>query len=135
MFSHEYLLNYVRIEIIKIEKNKLAIPFKEANVDIYYGSGFCSTSNTLDEAVNLDLIEKSGAWFSYNGQRLGQGEYGTTKFLFENKELYKEIRDKVLTHYSMPIYNPDCYTDHCITSITDKEIVEDKTDTEEVIDD
>ena len=76
---------------IKIVKNKVAPPFKIAEVDIMFGEGISKIGETLDFAVNLDIINKSGSWFSYNGERLGQGRENVKKVFEENEELYNEI--------------------------------------------
>ena len=76
---------------IKIVKNKVAPPFKIAEVDIMFGEGISKIGETLDFAVDLDIINKSGSWFSYNGERLGQGRENVKKVFEENKELYNEI--------------------------------------------
>lgn len=80
---------------IKIVKNKVASPFKIAEVDIMFGEGISKIGETLDFAVNLDIINKSGSWFSYNGERLGQGRENVKKVFEENEELYNEIYDLV----------------------------------------
>lgn len=76
---------------IKIVKNKVAPPFKIAEVDIMFGEGISKIGETLDFAVDLDIINKSGSWFSYNGERLGQGRENVKKVFEENQELYNEI--------------------------------------------
>lgn len=76
---------------IKIVKNKVAPPFKIAEVDIMFGEGISKIGETLDFAVSLDIINKSGSWFSYNGERLGQGRENVKKVFEENEELYNEI--------------------------------------------
>lgn len=76
---------------IKIVKNKVAPPFKIAEVDIMFGEGISKIGETLDFAVDLDIINKSGSWFSYNGERLGQGRENVKKIFEENEELYHEI--------------------------------------------
>ena len=76
---------------IKIVKNKVAPPFKIAEVDIMFGEGISKIGETLDFAVDLDIINKSGSWFSYNGERLGQGRENIKKVFEENEELYNEI--------------------------------------------
>lgn len=76
---------------IKIVKNKVAPPFKVAEVDIMFGEGISKIGETLDFAVDLDIINKSGSWFSYNGERLGQGRENVKKVFEENEELYNEI--------------------------------------------
>ncbi len=75
----------------KIVKNKVAPPFRVAEFDILYGEGISREGSLLDRAVELDIIHKSGAWFSYGDQRIGQGRENTRKFLKENKEIAAEI--------------------------------------------
>lgn len=86
---------------IKIVKNKVAPPFKIAEVDIMFGEGISKIGETLDFAVDLDIINKSGSWFSYNGERLGQGRENVKKVFEENEELYNEIyalvRDEIMS--------------------------------------
>ena len=80
---------------VKVVKNKVAPPFKVAEVDLIYGKGISFEGEVLDLATNLDIVEKSGAWFSYNGDRLGQGRENVKELLRQNKELAKEIEQKV----------------------------------------
>ena len=86
---------------IKIVKNKVAPPFKVAEVDIMFGEGISKIGETLDFAVDLDIINKSGSWFSCNGERLGQGRENVKKVFEENEELYNEIyglvRDEIMS--------------------------------------
>lgn len=84
---------------VKIVKNKVAPPFKEAEVDIIYGEGISKEGNVLDLAVQLDIIKKSGAWFSYNDQRLGQGRENVKRFFKENPDLCKEIEAKIRSQF------------------------------------
>ena len=79
----------------KIVKNKVAPPFKEAEFDIIYGRGIAKEGEILDAAVNLDIIHKSGAWFSYGDQRLGQGRENVKKYLLDNPEFMAEIEKQV----------------------------------------
>ena len=79
----------------KIVKNKVAPPFRTAEFDILYGEGISKEGSLLDSAVALDIIHKSGAWFSYGDQRIGQGRENTRKFLKENAEIAAEI-DKLV---------------------------------------
>lgn len=76
---------------IKIVKNKVAPPFKVAEVDIMFGIGISKVGELLDFAADLDIVQKSGAWYSYNGERLGQGRENVKKVLEENKELFDEL--------------------------------------------
>lgn len=79
----------------KVVKNKIAPPFRVAEFDVMYGQGISHAGELLDLAVKLDIVEKSGAWFSYNGQRLGQGRDNSKKYFEENPELAQEIEAKV----------------------------------------
>lgn len=80
---------------IKVVKNKVAPPFKEAEFDIMYGEGISKTGNILDVAVDFDIIKKSGAWFSYDGERIGQGRDNVKKYMEENPEFTALIDHKV----------------------------------------
>ncbi len=80
---------------VKVVKNKVAPPFKVAEVDLIYGKGISYEGEVLDLATNLDIVEKSGSWFSYNGERLGQGRETVKDMLKQNPELAKEIEQKV----------------------------------------
>lgn len=84
---------------VKVVKNKVAPPFKEAEFDIIYGEGISREGCLLDIGVTLDIIKKSGAWFSYGDQRIGQGRENVKKFLKENLEISKEIEEKVKAEY------------------------------------
>ena len=85
---------------VKVVKNKVAPPFREAEFDIMYGKGISKEGNIVDLAVNLDIIEKSGSWFSYNEARIGQGRENVKKFLLENPEIMKEIEDKIRDNFN-----------------------------------
>ena len=80
---------------VKVVKNKVAPPFREAEFDIVCGEGISRAGNILDMAVNMDIIEKSGSWFSYNGERIGQGRENVKKYLKENPEILDEVESKV----------------------------------------
>ncbi len=81
---------------VKVVKNKVAPPFKVATVDIVYGEGISYVAEVIDLAVDYDIILKAGAWFSYNGDKLGQGKENAKAFLKENPDIFKEIEEKVL---------------------------------------
>ena len=81
---------------IKVKKNKVAPPFKEREFDIIFGKGISRMGEVLDIAVELDIIKKSGSWFSYDGKKLGQGRDNVKKALEENPEMLKEIEQKVM---------------------------------------
>jgi recombination protein RecA len=80
---------------IKVVKNKVAPPFKQADVDIMYGEGISREGSIIDIATELDIINKSGAWFSYGGERLGQGRENAKQFLKDNPQLAMEIEQKI----------------------------------------
>lgn len=80
---------------VKVVKNKVAPPFREAEFDIMYGQGISKIGNILDMATNFDIIKKSGAWFSYEGERLGQGRDNVKKYMEENPDFAQEIERKV----------------------------------------
>jgi recombination protein RecA len=80
---------------VKIVKNKLAPPFKEAEFDLMYGEGISKTGEIIDLGVELEIVEKSGAWYSYNSNRIGQGRENVKKYLLENTEVYNEIFEAV----------------------------------------
>ncbi|MCG6892636.1 MAG: recombinase RecA [Desulfobacteraceae bacterium] len=80
---------------VRVVKNKLAPPFQEAEFDILYGEGISQTGDLLDAGVETGVVDKSGAWYSYEGERIGQGRQNVKRFLDENQDLVQEIRDKV----------------------------------------
>jgi len=84
---------------VKVVKNKVAPPFREAEFDIVYGKGISKEGNILDIGVNLDIIEKSGSWFSYNGERIGQGRENVKKYLLDNPEVMAEIEQKIRNNF------------------------------------
>lgn len=81
---------------IKIVKNKLAPPFKEVEVDLYYGRGFSKESDIIELGVLYDIINKTGAWYSYGDNRLGQGKEAVRKLFEEDRTLFEEIKNKIL---------------------------------------
>ena len=85
---------------VKVVKNKVAPPFREAEFDITYGKGISKTGNIVDLAVNLDIIQKSGSWFGYDGTRIAQGRENVKKYLEENPEVMEEIEKKVRAKYN-----------------------------------
>jgi recombination protein RecA len=80
---------------VKVVKNKVAPPFREAEFDVMYGEGISKTGDLLDLAVDKRIVEKSGAWFAYSGERLGQGRENAKQFLKDNPEIYRAIDDRV----------------------------------------
>jgi len=85
---------------VKVVKNKVAPPFREAEFDIMYGKGISKEGNVLDLGVNLDIVEKSGSWFSYNGERIGQGRENVKKYFRENPKIMDEVEQKVRAKFN-----------------------------------
>ena len=84
---------------VKIIKNKVAPPFREAEFDIVYGKGISKEGNILDLAVNLNLVEKAGAWFSYNGEKIGQGRENAKQYIREHQDVAKELETKIRDNF------------------------------------
>ena len=85
---------------VKVVKNKVAPPFREAEFDIVYGKGISKEGSVLDLAVTLDIIEKAGSWFSYNGERIGQGRENIKKYLADNPSFMAEVEKKVRDNFN-----------------------------------
>ena len=96
--SGEMVGNRTRIRIVK---NKIAPPFKEAEFDIMFGKGISRAGDILDLATNIDLVKKSGAWYAYEGEKIGQGRENAKIFLRENPEIAEEIERQVRAHYGL----------------------------------
>ncbi len=86
---------------IKVVKNKVAPPFKSVNVDIIYGQGISQVGELVDLASELDLIQKSGAWFAYEGNKIGQGRENAKQYLMDNPKVYQSIYQKVLDFHKI----------------------------------
>lgn len=86
---------------IKVVKNKVAPPFKTASVDIMYGEGVSKEGELIDLAADINVVEKSGAWYSYNGEKIGQGKENVKIFLKNNPKICNEIESKVREHYGI----------------------------------
>ena len=97
--SGEVIGNRTRIKIVK---NKVAPPFKEAQFDIMFGKGISKSGDILDLAVGSDIIDKSGAWFAYNGEKIGQGRENAKNYLQNNPEIMYEVEQKVRLAYGLP---------------------------------
>ncbi|MDE6459296.1 MAG: hypothetical protein K2K52_00485, partial [Paramuribaculum sp.] len=81
---------------VKVVKNKVAPPFKRAEFDIMFGEGISRSSEIIDLGVDLDIIQKSGAWFSYDGSKLAQGREAAKKVIQDNPELAEELEEKIM---------------------------------------
>ncbi len=86
---------------VKVVKNKLAPPFKDAELDILYNEGISGEGDLIDLGVNASLIEKSGAWFSYNGERIGQGREAVRIYLKEHSDIMAQIEEKIFNHFGI----------------------------------
>ena len=86
---------------IKVVKNKVAPPFKTASVDIMYGEGISREGEIVDLASEIGVLEKSGAWYSYNGEKIGQGKENVKLYLKENTKLKEELEDKIRDHFEI----------------------------------
>jgi recombination protein RecA len=86
---------------VKVVKNKMAPPFREVEFDILYGEGISQQGELLDLAVEANIVEKSGAWYSYAGERIGQGRESVREFLRANQDIYNAIEAKLLAHHSI----------------------------------
>ena len=96
--SGEMVGNRTRIRIVK---NKIAPPFKEAEFDIMFGKGISKYGDILDLAADADIIHKSGAWYAYNGEKIGQGRENAKSYLTAHPEIMEEIEEKVRAHYGI----------------------------------
>jgi recombination protein RecA len=92
---------------VKVVKNKVSPPFKTAEFDILFGEGISREGEILDLGVLNKVIEKSGAWYAYNGEKIGQGRDNAREFLRENPELRVEIENKVRTELGVPLLPVD----------------------------
>lgn len=96
----EVLGNRTRVKVVK---NKVAPPFKQAEFDIMYGEGISREGSILDAGVNNDIVQKSGSWFAYNDQKLGQGRENAKAYLKENNDIALEIENKVRSKHNLPL--------------------------------
>jgi len=96
--SGEMIGNRTRIKVVK---NKIAPPFKEAEFDIMFGKGISKEGDIVDLAANVDIVNKSGAWYAYNGDKIGQGRENAKTYLAEHPEVMEELEAKVRAHYQL----------------------------------
>lgn len=102
--SNEFIGSRTRVKIVK---NKVAPPFQQAEFDIMYGEGISKEGDVLDLAANIDIVNKSGAWYSYGDLRLGQGRENSKQYIKEHPELMLEIENKVREHYGVQTIEDD----------------------------
>lgn len=96
----EMVGNHVRVKVVK---NKIAPPFKEAEFDIMFGKGISKEGDILDLAANIDIVNKSGAWYAYGGNKIGQGRENAKTYLAEHPDIMDEIEAKVRAHYGLGV--------------------------------
>jgi len=113
---------------IKVVKNKIAPPFKEAEFDIMFGKGISKEGDILDIAADLDIINKSGAWYAYNGEKIGQGRENAKQYLAEHKDVYDAVEKMVRDHYNLDGEAPEGDNDGAAEVDTDSSKAESKSD-------
>ena len=118
----EVVGNHVRVKVVK---NKVAPPFKEAEFDILYGQGISKEGSIIDLAVENNIIDKSGAWFAYKGNKIGQGKENARQYLIDNPDVCSEIEELVR----------DSYKPVDATAFVDNEDIDDSDDSLESDDD
>jgi recombination protein RecA len=91
---------------VKVVKNKVAPPFAEVEFDVMFGEGISREGEIIDLAVGLEIVQKSGAWFSYNGERLGQGREASKQTLKDRPDLSYELANKIRAHHALPLLGP-----------------------------
>ncbi|WP_255770536.1 recombinase RecA [Oceanobacillus alkalisoli] len=96
--GNEMIGNRTRVKVVK---NKVAPPFKQAEVDIMYGEGISKEGEIIDVGADLDIVQKSGAWYSYKGERLGQGRENAKQFMKENPAIFEEVNNEIRSHYEL----------------------------------
>ena len=94
----EIIGNHTRVKVVK---NKIAPPFKEAEFDIMFGEGISVAGDILDLAASVDIVNKSGAWYAYNGDKIGQGRENAKQYLRDNPAVCQEIENKVREHFGL----------------------------------
>ena len=92
---------------VKIVKNKIAPPFKEAEFDIMFGKGISKEGDVLDLAASINIVNKSGAWYAYNGEKIGQGRENAKTYLAAHPEVMEELEAKVREHYALGVEKED----------------------------
>ncbi len=94
----EFIGNRTRVKIVK---NKIAPPFREAEFDIMFGKGISREGDILDMAADLDIIKKSGAWYAYNGEKIGQGRENAKNYLAEHPDIRDRVEGMIRRHYGL----------------------------------
>ena len=126
--SGEIVGNRTRIKIVK---NKIAPPFKEAEFDIMFGKGISREGDILDLASNIDIVKKSGAWYAYEGDKIGQGRENAKSYLESHPEVMEEIERKVRAHYPLDGTEPEDEKKSDLKLTAEKKADKEKTDAEQ----
>jgi len=95
--AQEAIGNRVRVKVVK---NKVAPPFKQAEFDIYFNEGISRTGELIDLGLAKDIVERAGSWYSYNGNKIGQGRENARQYLLTNPEVAQEVESKILEAYN-----------------------------------
>ena len=111
---------------VKVVKNKMAPPFKEVEFDILYGQGVSREGDLVDLASEANIVDKSGAWFSFGGERIGQGRENAKQFLIEHPDVYNSIEAKVLSHHNVRRIGIDVAPDATVPASTEKSAITDE---------
>ncbi|MDO4735048.1 MAG: DNA recombination/repair protein RecA, partial [Lachnospiraceae bacterium] len=119
--SGEVIGNRVRAKVVK---NKVAPPFREAEFDIIFGEGISATGDILDQAVEFKIIEKSGAWYSYKGEKIGQGRENAKSFLKNNPEIFATIDAQVRSKLGFEGYEDAAAEEEKETGLPDIQMAE-----------
>ena len=98
---------------VKVVKNKIAPPFKEAEFDIMFGEGISVVGDILDLAANINVVNKSGAWYAYEGNKIGQGRENAKSYLKDHPDICEEIEEKVREHYGLKRKTPADAAESC----------------------
>lgn len=114
----EVIGNHTRVKVVK---NKIAPPFKEAEFDIMFGEGISVAGDILDLAADIGVIQKSGAWYAYEGNKIGQGRENAKNFLKENPQIMDEVEQKVRTYYGLDTSADDGQTPETVATETEDE--------------
>jgi recombination protein RecA len=102
---------------VKVVKNKMAPPFRQAEFDILYGIGISREGSLIDFGVEHDIVKKSGAWFTYESEQLGQGKENARRFLLDNPDLANEIEEKILVKMGIGEHAPDAEASNAPASL------------------
>ena len=124
----ELVGNHVRVKVVK---NKVAPPFREAEFDIMFGEGISTVGDVLDTAINYEIVDKSGAWITYNKEKIGQGRENAKQFLKDNPKIYEEIESKVREAFKKDMVEKNALYDKNTPDVINEDEDEEEFDDEE----